>query len=425
MATFLAAKEGQVEYIDIETLGRVEIVYVEASFQDADAIHASIRLLKLMGMVPRGRGPKVMLSGASTCFTLSFPRGGDEVAELPALRTPSAPLTRRARMRLSVIIPILNEVENVELLYDQLNAVMPEIEGGHEIIFVDDGSTDGTREKLREIVDQDNTVKVIEFRRNYGQTAAMQAGIQFASGDVVVTMDGDLQNDPTDIPMMLEKIDEGYDLVHGWRKNRQDTFINRKLPSKMANWLISKVTGFPIRDLGCTLKAIRREIAQELELYGEMHRFIPILAHQRGARCVEVITQHHPRRFGETKYGISRTVRVVLDLITVKYLLDYFSSPMKLFGRAGIGFWLVAFLSLAATIGMKIFGEFDMTGNPLLLLSGFSAMVGLQFFSMGLLGEVNARIYYTTQPKQNYAVRELVNISPPDDNPQLWKTDAA
>jgi glycosyltransferase involved in cell wall biosynthesis len=328
-------------------------------------------------------------------------------------------------MRLSVIIPILNEVENVELLYDQLNAVMPEIEGGHEIIFVDDGSTDGTREKLREIVDQDNTVKVIEFRRNYGQTAAMQAGIQFASGDVVVTMDGDLQNDPTDIPMMLEKIDEGYDLVHGWRKNRQDTFINRKLPSKMANWLISKVTGFPIRDLGCTLKAIRREIAQELELYGEMHRFIPILAHQRGARCVEVITQHHPRRFGETKYGISRTVRVVLDLITVKYLLDYFSSPMKLFGRAGIGFWLVAFLSLAATIGMKIFGEFDMTGNPLLLLSGFSAMVGLQFFSMGLLGEVNARIYYTTQPKQNYAVRELVNISPPDDNPQLWKTDAA
>jgi len=242
---------------------------------------------------------------------------------------------------------------------------------------------------------------------------------------VVVTMDGDLQNDPTDIPMMLEKIDEGYDLVHGWRKNRQDTFINRKLPSKMANWLISKVTGFPIRDLGCTLKAIRREIAQELELYGEMHRFIPILAHQRGARCVEVITQHHPRRFGETKYGISRTVRVVLDLITVKYLLDYFSSPMKLFGRAGIGFWLVAFLSLAATIGMKIFGEFDMTGNPLLLLSGFSAMVGLQFFSMGLLGEVNARIYYTTQPKQNYAVRELVNISPPDDNPQLWKTDAA
>ncbi|MFT5523483.1 MAG: glycosyltransferase involved in cell wall biosynthesis [Pirellulaceae bacterium] len=328
-------------------------------------------------------------------------------------------------MRLSVVIPILNEVENVELLYEQLNAVMPEIEGGHELIFVDDGSTDGTREKLRELVSQDDCVKVIEFRRNYGQTAAMQAGIQYAKGEVVVTMDGDLQNDPTDIPMMLEKIDEGYDLVHGWRKNRQDTFINRKLPSKIANWLISKVTGFPIHDLGCTLKAVRREIAQELELYGEMHRFIPILAHQRGARCVEVITQHHPRRFGQTKYGISRTVRVVLDLLTVKYLLDYFSSPMKLFGRAGIGFWLIAFLSLATTIGMKLYGEFDMTGNPLLLFSAFSAMVGLQFFSMGLLGEVNARIYYTTQPKQNYAVRELVNITAPSDNPQLWKKDAA
>jgi hypothetical protein len=228
-------------------------------------------------------------------------------------------------------------------------------------------------------------------------------------------MDGDLQNDPADIPPMVRKLDEGYDLVHGWRKDRQDPWLNRRLPSLIANWIIAKTTRFPIHDLGCTLKAARREIARELELYGEMHRFIPILAHQRGARCVEMATRHHPRRFGRTKYGLSRTLRVILDLITVKYVLDYFASPMKLFGLMGFGCTALGGLAGLATIAMKWFHGVDMTGNPLLLLTIFSLMVGVQFFSLGLLGEVSARIYYGSQPKQNYAVRELINFDGEDD----------
>ncbi len=313
-------------------------------------------------------------------------------------------------MNVSVVVPTYNEVDNVQLLYDGLVKVLRQLDRQFEILFVDDGSSDGTVERLRGIAGQDQNVKVVQFRRNFGQTAAMHAGIQMATGDVIITMDGDLQNDPSDIPMLLEKIDEGFDLVHGWRKNRQDKWLSRKLPSRIANWIISKTTRFPIHDLGCTLKAIRREVAQELELYGEMHRFIPILAHQRGARCVEVVTKHHARRFGKTKYGIDRTLRVVLDLITVKYMLDYFASPMKLFGKIGLWCGLVAFMAGLATIAMKIFGAVDMTGNPLLLLSILSAMVSVQFMSLGLLGEVNARIYYSNQDKQHHAVRELINF---------------
>jgi glycosyltransferase involved in cell wall biosynthesis len=311
---------------------------------------------------------------------------------------------------ISVVIPIYNERENLPHLYRQLTDVLDEFGRTFELLFVDDGSQDGSRELLREMAAKDARVKVVFFRRNYGQTAAMQAGIQTAAGDVIVTLDGDLQNDPHDIPMMVSKLDEGFDLVHGWRKNRQDAWASRKLPSRIANWLISTSTRFPIHDLGCTLKAIRREIAQELELYGEMHRFIPILAHQRGARCVEVVTRHHARRFGTSKYGISRTLRVILDLITVKYLLDYFASPMKLFGSLGI---LATGLSLGTgliVLGMKGWAGVDMTGNPLLLLTIFSMMAALQFFSLGLLGEVNARIYFAAQPKQNYAIRETLNL---------------
>jgi len=222
-------------------------------------------------------------------------------------------------------------------------------------------------------------------------------------------LDGDLQNDPLDIPTLVQKLDEGYDLVHGWRKQRQDMLLTRKLPSTIANWLISRVTRFPIHDLGCTLKAIRREIAVELELYGEMHRFIPILAHQRGARCVEVVTRHHPRRFGQTKYGLSRTLRVILDLVTVKYMLDYFASPMKLFGRFGLACFFIATVAGIVTAAMKLAGGMDMTGNPLMLLAVLGTIAGIQFFSLGLLGEVNARIYYDSSRRQNYAVRELVN----------------
>ena len=253
-------------------------------------------------------------------------------------------------------------------------------------------------------------MKVIEFRKNYGQTAAMQAGMQAAAMDAIVLLDGDLQNDPTDIPMMLAKLDEGYDLVHGWRKNRQDTFINRKLPSKIANWLISYVTKFPVHDLGCTLKAIKTEIAQELQLFGEMHRFIPILAHWRGAKCVEVVTKHHARRFGTSKYGISRTTRVLLDLMTVKYFIQYVVSPMKLFGSIGLLSFVVTALAGAATVWMKVSGRVDMTGNPLLLLTAMSLMMGVQFLFFGMLGELCSRIYFAAQNQTNYTVRRTWNF---------------
>ncbi len=320
-------------------------------------------------------------------------------------------------MEVSVVIPVYNEAENIIAMYRQVTDVMEEFGRSYEILFVDDGSNDGGRDMLKSLAEQDSRMKLVFFRRNYGQTAAMHAGLQLATGDAIVTLDGDLQNEPADIPMMIEKMDEGFDLVHGWRKNRQDKWLSRKLPSKLANWLISKTTKFPIHDLGCTLKAIRREIAQELELYGEMHRFIPILAHQRGARCVEVITRHHPRRFGTSKYGISRTFRVVLDLLTVKYILDYYASPMKLFGALGLIRSAAGGVSAAATVAMKTFGEVDMTGNPFLLLTIFSMMAGLQFFSLGLLGEVAARIYYGAQANTNYTVRELVNFD--DEQPDV------
>jgi glycosyltransferase involved in cell wall biosynthesis len=317
-------------------------------------------------------------------------------------------------MSVSVIVPICNELENIPLLYKQLAAVLPSLSRPWEIVFVDDGSTDGSSRRLMELAASDSRVKVVQFRRNYGQTAAMQAGIQYSRGDVIVTLDGDLQNDPLDIPMLVQKLDEGYDLVHGWRKHRHDDLFTRKLPSRIANWLVSRVTGFPIHDLGCTLKAIRREIAVELELYGEMHRFIPILAHQRGARCLEVVTRHHPRRFGQTKYGLSRTVRVLLDLLTVKYMLDYFASPMKLLGRFGLACLVVAFVAGAATIAMKATAGTDMTGNPLMLLSVLGTIAAIQFFSLGLLGEVNARIYFASPARENYAIRELVNCGDDD-----------
>lgn len=312
-------------------------------------------------------------------------------------------------MHVSLIIPIYNEFENIPHLHAQIAAALSGWEHTYEVLFVDDGSRDGSHERLQQLAHQDSRIKVVRFRRNYGQSAAMQAGIDFASGDVLVTLDGDLQNDPFDIPRMVARLQEGYDLVHGWRKERHDTLITRKIPSRIANWLISRVTGFPIHDLGCTLKAVRREIAADLELYGEMHRFIPILAHWKGARCLEVVTQHHPRRFGRTKYGLSRTLRVILDLFTVNFLLRYSASPMKLFGMIGLGCAGGAVASAIATILMKHWSSLNMTGNPLLLLSAMLGIVAVQFFSLGLLGEMSTRLYFGTQNRCHYTVRELVN----------------
>ena len=318
--------------------------------------------------------------------------------------------TDKPTATVSVVVPVYNELENTPLMYEELTKVMKDCGRDYELVFVDDGSIDGTRESLHELAAHDPCVKLVLFRRNYGQSAAMLAGMQHATCDYVVTIDGDLQNDPRDIPMMLDYLDEGYDLVHGWRKNRQDKLLNRKIPSKIANWLISKTTGFPINDLGCTLKAIRREIASQIELYGEMHRFIPILAHQLGAKSIEVVTNHRARQFGVTKYGIGRTTRVLLDLMTVKFFLNYLSSPMKLFGKMGLWVTSAGLLSRLATVAMKIVPGVDMTGNPLLLLGALSVILGVQFFSLGLIGEMCVRIYFANEKNSPYQVRELVNF---------------
>lgn len=336
--------------------------------------------------------------------------GTDEAGEDASVCEPDTIPAHCSLQKLSVVIPIFNEVENVARSYAAVKPVADRLNLDYEILFVDDGSRDGSHQELQNVARQDPRVKVVTFRRNFGQTAAMSAGMRYATGDVIVLLDGDLQNDPTDIPMMLRKLDEGYDLVHGWRKNRQDRFLDRRLPSMIANWLISRVTGFPVHDLGCTLKAIRKEIADELNLYGEMHRFIPILAHWRGARCAEVVTRHHARQFGTSKYGISRTLRVVLDLLTVKYLTHYLVSPMKFFGKLGGACFAAGGVALAATVLMKLGYGTDMTGNPLLLGSTFAVMVGMQLFCLGLLGEVAVRTYFESQGRTSYTVAGVTNI---------------
>ena len=310
----------------------------------------------------------------------------------------------------SVVVPVYNEEDNISLLHQGITDVLSSQDQRYEILYVNDGSSDESAQKLNHLASVDSRVRVLHLRRNFGQTAAMSAGLEHAVGDAIVTMDADLQNDPVDIPKMLEKLDEGYDLVHGWRRKRQDKFWTRKVPSKIANWLIAKVTGFPVRDLGCTLKVMRKQIAEDLNLYGEMHRFIPILAHWQGAKCVEVETYHHPRRFGETKYGLSRTFRVILDLMTVKYLIQYSTSPMRLFGSIGFGCGVLAGVAGIAVLAMKFLSNFDMSGNPLLYVSLFGFMVGLQFISLGMLGEMNARIYYESQGRKPYAIREMVGV---------------
>lgn len=311
----------------------------------------------------------------------------------------------------SIVVPIFNEIENIELAWVELKELFEPLNRDYEVVFVDDGSTDGSQQLLRKLCSENSAMRAVLLRRNFGQTAAMHAGIQHATGDYIVTMDGDLQNDPRGIPEMLSKLDDGFDLVHGWRRNRKDKLIARKLPSWLANRLISKVIGFPINDLGCTLKAMKSEIAKDLELYGEMHRFIPILASNLGARCIEMEVEHRARQHGESKYGIGRTIRVFLDLITIKYMTKYFASPMKFFGLIGFAVSILSIISLISVTVMKLFWQFDVTGNPLTFLSIVCAILGIQFFSLGLIGELSVRIYYGTGKKKSYQVREFVNFS--------------
>lgn len=283
----------------------------------------------------------------------------------------------------------------------------------YEVVCIDDGSTDGTFAELERIAAGDRRVKVVRLRRNFGQTAALQAGIDHATGDILITMDGDLQNDPADIPRLVAKMNDGYDVVLGQRANRQDHFLIRKVPSLAANWLIRKVMNVPFKDFGCTLRAMRRDVAMNLPLYGEMHRFMTVLAIQYGAKVAQIPVMHHARTAGQTKYGLSRTFRVILDLITVKFLFHYITRPMHFLGFAGLVFMALGGVSLAATWIMKHTQGIFMTGNPLLLLSVMFELIGIQCILMGLLGEVLARTYFESQGKSAYAVRDRLNIETP------------
>ncbi|MBZ0156871.1 MAG: glycosyltransferase family 2 protein [Alphaproteobacteria bacterium] len=310
-------------------------------------------------------------------------------------------------MTVSIVVPLFNEEDNVETLHERLTEVLDGSAIEYEIIYVDDGSNDRTLSLLEEIQKKRKNILVLSLRRNFGQTAAFAAGFDFARGEIVVTMDGDLQNDPKDIPRLLEVIRD-YDLVSGWRKRRKDPFITRRLPSMMANWLISRVTGVRLHDYGCSLKAYRRDVVKNLRLYGEMHRFIPAVASWYGVRIAEIETTHHPRLRGKSKYGISRTLKVLLDLITVKFLQSFSTKPMQFFGPMGVIFGLAGFGISLYLSAEKILKGVNIGGRPLLLLGVLLIIVGVQFVGMGLLGEMLVRVYHESQKKPIYAIKKIV-----------------
>jgi len=315
------------------------------------------------------------------------------------------------KIDVSIVLPVKNEEESLRELHSKLTDVLNKLGCEYEIIAIDDGSTDSSFNVLKELSQSDPRLKAIKFRRNFGQTAALSAGFHHAKGDVIITMDSDLQNDPADIPRLLDKINEGYDVVSGWRADRKDKFISRRIPSILANKLIVKMTGVNIHDFGCTLKAYRKDVVDNINLYGEMHRFIPALAKWVGAEITEIKVQHHARKHGKSNYGISRTTRVFLDLMTVKFLLSYSTKPMRPFGIMGLGSGFLGFLiCLYLSIG-KIFFPSEATSltrrMPMLLLGILLILVGIQFLTMGLLAEIMIRTYYESQSKPIYYIKEI------------------
>lgn len=311
----------------------------------------------------------------------------------------------------SVVIPVLNEEGSLPTLFDELKAVASSLSDiTFEFLFIDDGSKDASPEIIRTFSQRDPRVKGIIFRRNFGQTAAMSCGIQAATGDIIIPMDADLQNDPADIPKFLEKIREGYSCVSGWRKQRQDGFVLRLLPSWTANWIISTMTGVKLHDYGCSMKAYRRSVIQDVELFGEMHRFIPAYAVWSGAKVTELVVNHRARKFGVSKYGISRVFKVILDLIVVKFLTNYFNKPIHFFGAAGFLFLLLGSLAELVAIIYKLTGTKDFVQTPLPVIGAMFIIVGAQFVLFGLLSEVLMRTYYAARQARPYTVRETHNI---------------
>jgi glycosyltransferase involved in cell wall biosynthesis len=308
---------------------------------------------------------------------------------------------------ISIVLPVYNEEGCIEIVYDKLVSTLSEIENNTEIIFVNDGSTDNSREVLNSIAKKDDRVKVIHLRRNFGQTAALSAGFDHSSGDVIVSLDSDGQNDPADIPELLSKLEDGFDVVNGWRKDRKDPFFMRKLPSYLGNWLIRVLTDVNLKDFGCTLKAYRKEVIEELSLYGEMHRMIPVLASLMGARITEIPVRHHPRPYGRSNYNNWRALSVVLDLVTLKFFSGYFTRPLHIFGLVGLISILLGFISFGVLVSMKVIYEIDMTGNPFLMLGALLAIVGTQLVMLGLIGEVSVRTYFESQEKPIYVIKEI------------------
>lgn len=329
----------------------------------------------------------------------------------------SAPVQSNEPPDISVFLPVFNEEPNLRPLHQKLNQSLAELGRTAEIIYVDDGSSDASLSILREIAAGDPRVRVIALRRNYGQTPAMAAGIHAARGRVLIPMDADLQNDPADIRRLLDKLDEGYDVVSGWRKNRQDKLITRKIPSMIANRMISWIGGVPLHDYGCSLKAYRRESLEDVQLYGEMHRFIPIYASWSGARVAEIPVEHHARTMGKSKYGLSRTIKVIFDLMTIKFMASYQTKPLYMFGFAGMVTFAIAILCAVLALLMKFLSwphHADFVQTPLPVLTMVMLVLGVQFFFMGLLAEMLVRTYHESQAKPIYAVREKIGFTTED-----------
>ncbi len=307
----------------------------------------------------------------------------------------------------SVVAPLLDEQDNIQALYDQISAALAG-KYEYEMVLVDDGSTDKSFEMLAELQKSDPRVHVIRFRRNFGQTAALSAGFAHCRGEIVVALDADLQNDPADIPKMIDKLNEGFDVVSGWRKKRHDKFVTRLIPSRMANWLISRITGVRLHDYGCTLKAYRKEVLDGTNLYGEMHRFIPAHASWSGARIAEMVVNHRPRVAGEAKYGLARTWKVILDLITVKFLGSYSTKPIYIFGGLGLVNTLGAVVFGLVVVYQKLARGTDMSGNPLLILTAVLIISTIQFILMGLLAELLVRTYHESQNRRTYVIKDIL-----------------
>jgi len=326
----------------------------------------------------------------------------------PAHKGIPCPGSHFTKTDISIVIPVYNEEENIPHLAESLQPVLEKLGKKYEVLLIDDGSKDKSYEKMADIHEKNKNFKIIRFRRNYGQTQAMRAGFDNAAGDIIVTLDADLQNDPSDIPAILKKMEQGYDIVSGWRKNRQDRLFSRRMPSVIANRLISRLFNVHIHDYGCTLKAYKRDILDNIELYGEMHRYIPAVASWMGVEIAEIPVNHHPRKFGKAKYGISRTVRVILDIITIKFLLTYSKKPMQIFGLIGVAASLIGLGLTIWLIVERLFFDMSLANRPLFILSIFIFLGGIQFVTMGLLGEIMMRTYHEGTGKPTYMIRNFL-----------------